>query len=127
MSSSAAEQNWSTYSFIHSIKRNQLGLKKAEDLVFIHNNWHPLSCKDPTYKKGLEKLWDVLRETCDLDMTVQDISRIALLDVEEDEEEDVAASGASGTGLDSNDEENDNDIDEDEPIDPSYFDDPFDP
>ena len=72
-------------------------------------------------------MWDVLPEICDLDMTVQDISRIALLDVEEDEEEDVAASGARGTGLDSNDEENDNDIDEDEPIDPSYFDDPFDP
>ena len=63
-------------------------------------------------------------ETSDLDMTVQDISRIALLDVEEDEE-DVAASRASGTGLGSNDEEND--IDEDETIDLSYFDDPFDP
>ena len=109
------------------MKRNRLGSKKAEDLVFIHNNWRLLSRKDPAYKKGPEKLWDVLPETCDLDMNVQDISRIALLDVEEDEEEDVAASGASGTGLDSNDEENDNDIDEDEPIDPSYFDDPFDP
>lgn len=109
------------------MKRNRLGSKKAEDLVFIHNNLRLLSRKDSAYKKGPEKLWDVLPETSDLDMTVQDISRIALLDVEEDEEEDVAASGASGTGLDSNDEENDNDIDEDEPIDPSYFDDPFDP
>ena len=86
-----------------------MGLKKAEDLVFIHNNWRLLSRKDPRYKKGLEKLLDVLPETSDLDMTIQDISRIALLDVEEDEEENVAASGASGTGLDSNDEENDND------------------
>ena len=58
-----------------------------------------------------------------LTMTVKDISRIALLDLED--EEDVVVSGASGTGLDSNDEEND--IDEDEVIDPSYFDDPFDP
>ena len=111
---------------MHSVKCNRLGPKKAEDLVFIHNNWRLLSRKDPGYKKGPEKLWDVLPETSDLDMTVQDISRIALLDVEEDKE-DVAASGASGTGLDSNDEENVNDIDEDEAIDPSYFDDPFDP
>ena len=107
------------------MKRNRLGSKKAEDLVFIHNNWGLLSRKDPGYKKGPEKLWDVLPETSDLDMTVQDISRIALLDVEEDEEDDMAASGASGTGLGSNDKEND--IDEDEAIDPSYFDDPFDP
>ena len=107
------------------MKHNWLGSKKAEDLVFIHNNWRLLSRKDPAYKKGPEKLWDVLLETCDLDMTVQDISRIALLDVEEDEEENVVASGASGTGLASNDEEND--IDEDEAIDPSYFDDPFGP
>ena len=58
-------------------------------------------------------------------MTVQDISTIALIDVEESEEENVVASRSSGTGLGSNDEEND--IDEDEAIDPSYFDDPFDP
>lgn len=37
----------------------------------------------------------------------------------------MVAYGASGSGLGSNDEEND--IDEDEAIDPSYFDDPFDP
>ncbi|KAH9316504.1 hypothetical protein KI387_025131, partial [Taxus chinensis] len=32
-SNSSAERNWSTYSFIHSAKRNKLGSKKAEDLV----------------------------------------------------------------------------------------------
>ena len=106
------------------MKRNRLGSKKAENLVFIHN-WRLLSRTDPGYKKGPKKLWDVLAKTSDLDMTIQDISRIALLDVEEDEEEDVVASGASGTRLGSNDEKND--IDEDEAIDPSYFDDPFDP
>jgi hypothetical protein len=33
---SAAERNWSTYSFIHSIKRNRLSSKRAEKLVAVH-------------------------------------------------------------------------------------------
>jgi hypothetical protein len=34
---SAAERNWSTYSFIHSIKRNRLSSKRAEKLVAVHS------------------------------------------------------------------------------------------
>ncbi|KAL3027196.1 hypothetical protein AAZX31_03G036600, partial [Glycine max] len=37
-SSSCCERNWSTYSFIHSLKRNKMDLKRAEDLVFVHSN-----------------------------------------------------------------------------------------
>ncbi|KAG8389162.1 hypothetical protein BUALT_Bualt02G0200400 [Buddleja alternifolia] len=37
-SSSCAERNWSTYSFIHSTKRNQITPQRAEDLVFVHSN-----------------------------------------------------------------------------------------
>ncbi|KAG4987669.1 hypothetical protein JHK82_030030 [Glycine max] len=33
-----ALKNLSTYSFIHSIKRNKMNLDRAEDLVFVHNN-----------------------------------------------------------------------------------------
>jgi hypothetical protein len=36
-SSSCCERNWSTYSFIHSIKRNKLTPQRAEDLVYVHN------------------------------------------------------------------------------------------
>eukprot|EP01018_Ginkgo_biloba_P020946 Gb_12097 [translate_table: standard] len=36
VSSSSCERNWSTYSFIHSVKRNRLGSKKVENLVFKH-------------------------------------------------------------------------------------------
>ena len=32
-SSSSVERNWSTYGFIHSVKRNRLESKKAEELV----------------------------------------------------------------------------------------------
>ncbi len=36
-SSSTAERNWSTFSFIHSIKRNRLTSKRAEKLVYVHS------------------------------------------------------------------------------------------
>ena len=37
-SSSCAERNWSTYAFIHSLRRNKLTTSRAQDLVYIHNN-----------------------------------------------------------------------------------------
>ncbi|XP_057723564.1 uncharacterized protein LOC130939478 [Arachis stenosperma] len=46
-SSSCCERNWSTYSFIHSLKRNKLKPKHAENLVFVHTNLRLLSRKTP--------------------------------------------------------------------------------
>ena len=37
-SASSCERNWSMYSFVHSKARNRLGVKKAEDLVYIYTN-----------------------------------------------------------------------------------------
>jgi len=37
-SSSCCEKNWSTYSFIHSLKRNRLNPKRTEDLAYVHTN-----------------------------------------------------------------------------------------
>ena len=37
-SSSFCERNWSTYSFINSIKRNKMTTHQAKDLVFVHSN-----------------------------------------------------------------------------------------
>jgi len=37
-SSLLAERNWSTYGFIHSVKRNRLGSQKADDVVYVHSN-----------------------------------------------------------------------------------------
>ncbi|XP_057820983.2 uncharacterized protein LOC131033730 [Cryptomeria japonica] len=54
-SSSSSERNWSTYSFIHSIKHNKLHSKKAEDsedLVYVHSNLRLLTHKDNTFKQG---------------------------------------------------------------------------
>ncbi|KAH6780496.1 hypothetical protein C2S52_011733 [Perilla frutescens var. hirtella] len=56
---SCAERNWSTYSFIHSLRRNKMTPKRAEDLVFIHSNLRFLSRKIPKYYKGDSKMWDI--------------------------------------------------------------------
>eukprot|EP00253_Pinus_taeda_P036712 PITA_36712 len=56
---SCTERCWSTYSFIHNVKRNRLNENLAESLVYVHYNLRLLShyCdwayEDPTYK-----IWD---------------------------------------------------------------------
>ncbi|WCJ24889.1 hypothetical protein M5689_006814 [Euphorbia peplus] len=58
-SSSCCERNWSTYSFINSMRRNKITPKRAEDLVFVHTNLRLLSRKSPQYEKGETKMWDI--------------------------------------------------------------------
>ena len=58
-SSSCCERNWSTYSFVHSMRRNKLSPQRAEDLVFVHNNLRLLSRRSPHYKEGDSQMWDV--------------------------------------------------------------------
>jgi hypothetical protein len=38
VSSSSCEQNWSSYSFVHSKARNRLLPSRAEDLVYVYTN-----------------------------------------------------------------------------------------
>ncbi|KAE8685662.1 putative zinc transporter protein [Hibiscus syriacus] len=49
-SSSCCERNWSTYSFIHSLRRNKLNPSRAEDLVYIHYNLRLLSRSSSQYE-----------------------------------------------------------------------------
>nr|GEZ25454.1 hAT dimerization domain, ribonuclease H-like domain protein [Tanacetum cinerariifolium] len=56
-----AERNWSTYAFIHSLKRNKLTTSRAQDLVYIHNNLQLLS-KNPNDDV---KIWDVGEDAFD--------------------------------------------------------------
>ena len=37
-SSSCAERNWSTYKFIHSLKRKKMAPAHIEDLIYVHSN-----------------------------------------------------------------------------------------
>ncbi|KAK1352226.1 hypothetical protein POM88_053490 [Heracleum sosnowskyi] len=43
ISSSSAERVWSTYSYIHNVKRNRLNSLRADKLVYIHSNISLLS------------------------------------------------------------------------------------
>jgi len=58
-SSSCYERNWSTYSFIHSLRRNKLTPDRAEDSVFVHNNLRLLSRSTDDYISGPSKMWDI--------------------------------------------------------------------
>ncbi|KAL7606588.1 hypothetical protein Lser_V15G19453 [Lactuca serriola] len=55
ISSSSAERNWSTYSYIHNVKRNRLNEKRADKLVYIHSNIRLLSRFLESYKFGPHK------------------------------------------------------------------------
>ena len=79
-SSSSTERNWSTYGFIHSMKRNRLGAEKAEDLVYVHSNLCLLSHSNPEYKKGLSRMWDVKPKISDLNMTLNAMTHLNLLE-----------------------------------------------
>ncbi|KAJ7959967.1 Dimer_Tnp_hAT domain-containing protein [Quillaja saponaria] len=58
-SSSCCERNWSTYSFIHSMRRNKITPQRAKDLVYVHTNLRLLSRKNESYNKGETKMWDI--------------------------------------------------------------------
>jgi hypothetical protein len=59
VNTSSAKRCWSTYSFIHNVRRNRLNVQRAETLVYVHYNLRLLShyCEDPTIDKA-NKIWD---------------------------------------------------------------------
>ncbi|KAK2457259.1 hypothetical protein QL285_004554 [Trifolium repens] len=59
ISSSSAERSWSTYSYIHSVKRNRLNCARADKLVYIHSNIRLQSRFSESYKNGQYKNWDM--------------------------------------------------------------------
>eukprot|EP00253_Pinus_taeda_P035891 PITA_35891 len=87
-SSSSCERNWSTYAFIHSVKRNRLGSKKAENLVYIHNTLRLISRKDLGYKEGPFKRWDQhIDDASCVDEEIQPDGLIELPPIAMDEQE----------------------------------------
>ncbi|GKE40330.1 hAT dimerization domain, ribonuclease H-like domain protein, partial [Tanacetum coccineum] len=79
-SSSCAERNWSTYAFIHSLRRNKLATSRAQDLVYIHNNLRPLS-RNPNDDV---KMWDVGGDAFD---SMEDVGFLEFADLSLDEPE----------------------------------------
>ncbi|GAV74083.1 LOW QUALITY PROTEIN: Dimer_Tnp_hAT domain-containing protein, partial [Cephalotus follicularis] len=79
-SSSCARRNWSTDSFVHSMRRNKIAPKPAEDLVFIHSNLRLLSRKSPQYAQGETRMWNIGGDTFDTfeDVGVLEIANLSL-------------------------------------------------
>jgi len=109
-SMSCCEMNWSTYSFIYSLRRNKMAPKCAEDLVFIHNNLHLLSRRTMEYVKGERRMWDIYRDKFDslenareleithLSLDELELERVVFLDDGEDDANHVDG----GNGEDEN-------------------------
>ncbi|KAG5521605.1 hypothetical protein RHGRI_033985 [Rhododendron griersonianum] len=83
-SSSCSERNWSTYSFVHSAKRNKMTPKRAEDLVFIHSNLRLLSRRTRQYMEGQTKMWDIAGDAFD---TFGDVGELEIAQLSLDEPE----------------------------------------
>lgn len=77
-SSSCAERNWSTYAFIHSLRRNRLTTSRAQDLVYVHNNLRLLSrAPDDDLK-----MWDIGGDTFD---SMEDVGFLQFADLSLDD------------------------------------------
>ncbi|KAG5532188.1 hypothetical protein RHGRI_026721 [Rhododendron griersonianum] len=83
-SSSSCKRNWSTYSFVHSAKRNKMTPKRAEDLVFIHSNLRLLSRRTRQYMEGQTKMWDIAGDAFD---TFGDVGELEIAQLSLDEPE----------------------------------------
>ena len=59
ISSSSAERIWSTYSYIHNVKRNRLNSVRADKLVYIHSNIRLISRFTKNYNDGPYRKWDI--------------------------------------------------------------------
>ena len=82
-SSSCAERNWSTYGFIHCMRRNRITLKRAKDLVFVHSNLWLLSKRRLEYTTGESKKWDIDGDNCDEPFGGPGLLEIAYLTLDE--------------------------------------------
>ena len=59
VNTSSAQRCWSTYSFIHNVRRNRLNENRAESLVYVHYNLRLLSHYfDRAYEDQSYKVWD---------------------------------------------------------------------
>ena len=100
-SSSCAERNWSTYGFIHCMRRNKITPKCAEDLVFIHSNLRLLSRRRPEYTTRESKKWDMGGDNWDEPIGGPRLFEIAYLTLDEPEME---------TSIVENDDVDDDDV-----------------
>ena len=91
------------------MKRNRLQSKKAENLVFVHNNLRLLSHKSDEYKEGETKKWDVDAEIADLDAST---AALTIDDFDGFDANTIVESAADPIGLGGDEEEDEEEEDE---------------
>jgi hypothetical protein len=96
-SSSCCERNWSTYSFIHSLRRNKMTPARAQDLVFVHSNLRLLSRSNEEYIKGPTKMWDIAGDSWEDPYGGAGMLEIASLTLDEPELEEEIMGATSVT------------------------------
>ena len=89
ISSSSAERNWSTYSYIHNVKRNRLNSKTADKLVYVHSNIRLLSRFSEDYKAGPNSKWDAIPEDTSLEESRVKLEQLRWTNLEDDAEVDL--------------------------------------
>ncbi|KAI8561094.1 hypothetical protein RHMOL_Rhmol04G0310100 [Rhododendron molle] len=85
VNTSCAERCWSTYSFIHTVKRNRLNVDRAEKLVFVHYNHRLLSRYRDDYENF--KNWDANPEEPNIEedlAALEERERVSLPDSEDE-------------------------------------------
>ncbi|XP_023767978.1 uncharacterized protein LOC111916547 [Lactuca sativa] len=88
ISSSSAERNWSMYSYIHSVKRNQLNCARADKLDFVHSNIRLTSRLSEAYKEGPYKKCNMNPESTYLEGSTSLLEDMDWEELEEDEDKD---------------------------------------
>ncbi len=89
ISSSSAERNWSTYSYIHNVKRNRLNCTRADKLVFIHSNIRLQSRFFESYVTGPHKRWDMDPENSYLEDSTVKLEDMGWRSLDDDNDFDV--------------------------------------
>ena len=111
---SPCERNWSTFSLIHTKRRNRLTHAHVEKLVYIHKN-HRLIRK--IKESGLflkEVIWDMINKEGDDDrlLTMQREYELIIDESDENHEENVENIDCFGDEIDEDIEETSEDIKE---------------
>ncbi|KAK3000364.1 hypothetical protein RJ639_020517 [Escallonia herrerae] len=93
VNSSSAERCWSTYSYIHNVKRNRPGVAKAKKLVFVHYNGRLLTRFWEDYESKY-KNWDANPEIMNIEQSGPSLEAIEAYenddDVDEGNDDDIA-------------------------------------
>ena len=91
VNTSFAERCWSTYSFIHNVRRNRLNENRAESLVYVHYNLRLLShyC-DQAYEDQSYKVWDNNPEDDNLEDSTIHMEELEAELLRDDDEASVA-------------------------------------